>query len=109
MKFVIDAQLPPALADWLRAKGAEAWPVRELGLRDADDGAIWDWAVRSEAVIVTKDRDFAARRAAAGSGPQIVWLRIGNTLNRALSDRLSAAWPTISALLSEGEAVVEIR
>ncbi len=40
MKFLADAQLPPALARWLVEAGCEAQAVREIGLREADDGAI---------------------------------------------------------------------
>ena len=37
-----DAHLSPALAPWLRATFAiEAAPLRELGLRDAEDAAIF--------------------------------------------------------------------
>jgi predicted nuclease of predicted toxin-antitoxin system len=41
VKFLVDAQLPPALARWLTEAGYEAQAVREIGLREADDGAIW--------------------------------------------------------------------
>ena len=35
MRFLVDAQLPPALADWLVERGYEAKAVRDLGLREA--------------------------------------------------------------------------
>jgi predicted nuclease of predicted toxin-antitoxin system len=41
VKFLIDAQLPPALVHWLAEAGCEAQAVREIGLREAGDGAIW--------------------------------------------------------------------
>lgn len=44
MKFVVDAQLPPRLATWLRTKGHHAVALREVGLRDADDPEIWTYA-----------------------------------------------------------------
>jgi predicted nuclease of predicted toxin-antitoxin system len=42
MRFLVDAQLPPSLAHWLGERGFPATPVRELGLRDSDDGSIWN-------------------------------------------------------------------
>ena len=42
MKFIIDAQLPPSLAAALRQLGCEAVAVREIGLREAKDSAIWN-------------------------------------------------------------------
>jgi predicted nuclease of predicted toxin-antitoxin system len=44
VKFLVDAQLPPALALWLCEAGHEAQAVREAGLREAEDGAIWNHA-----------------------------------------------------------------
>jgi predicted nuclease of predicted toxin-antitoxin system len=40
MRFVIDAQLPPALARLLTAHGHTAEHVADIGLRDADDSPI---------------------------------------------------------------------
>ena len=48
MKFLIDAKLPPALAGWLREAGHEASHVEDAGLRDAEDGAIWAHALKTE-------------------------------------------------------------
>ena len=59
MTFLIDAQLPPALADWLILQGHIAQHVDEIGLRNADDVEIWNHALVSGAIIITKDEDFA--------------------------------------------------
>jgi Domain of unknown function (DUF5615) len=59
VRFIIDAQLPPALADFLRRKGHDAAALREIGLRDADDRDIWSRAESDNATIITKDEDFA--------------------------------------------------
>ena len=69
MKFLVDAQLPPALAHWLREGGHEAEHVEDTGLREANDGAIWAHAVQSGAIIVTKDEDFAARSVQDATAP----------------------------------------
>lgn len=63
MTFLVDAQLPPALARWLSGQGHEAHHVEDVGLRDADDGPIWAHALSVGAVILTKDEDFAERAA----------------------------------------------
>jgi predicted nuclease of predicted toxin-antitoxin system len=85
VKFLVDAQLPPALARALREAGYEVQAAGELGLRDAEDDAIWDYALANQAVIVTKDQDFADRLLSSRTAPIIVWLRIGNTSNRVIS------------------------
>jgi len=58
--FLIDAQLPPALASWLIQQGHTAQHVDD-GLRNADDMVIWNHASESGAIVITKDEDFAER------------------------------------------------
>ncbi|WP_217631707.1 DUF5615 family PIN-like protein [Methylomonas sp. LWB] len=59
MIFWVDAQLPPNLADWLRwTFKVEAYALRELGLRDADDLEIFERARQEGIVLISKDSDF---------------------------------------------------
>jgi uncharacterized protein with PIN domain len=59
--FLVDAQLPPALARWLTQQGHVAQHVYDLGLRNAEDLTIWNHASNRGAIIITKDEDFAER------------------------------------------------
>lgn len=77
MNFLVDEQLPPALAVWLRSQGYQATHIHDLGLGAAGDNDIWEVCLRDETIIITKDRDFALRRAVT-NGPRIVWVRLGN-------------------------------
>ncbi len=56
MRFVLDAQLPPALAAWLVAEGHDAVHVFALGLTRAGDATIWQHARETDAIIVTKTK-----------------------------------------------------
>ena len=109
MKFLVDAQLPPSLALWLREAGHDAQAVREVQLRDAEDGAIWRHAQEHGQVIITKDEDFAQRAQTGVAGPVIVWLRIGNTSNAALRAWLVPQLPELVRLIGQGYRVVEVR
>lgn len=109
MKFLIDAQLPPSLAHWLREAGYDAQAVREVGLLAATDSEIWRYAQAQGCVIVTKDEDFAQRAQAGSTGPVIVWLRVGNTSNAALRVWLVPRLPDLVRLLGQGYRVVEVR
>jgi predicted nuclease of predicted toxin-antitoxin system len=68
--FLVDAQLPPALAEASRQAGYQAIHVIDLGMLDATDRQIWDEATSRSAVLVSKDRDFSLRRVAANAGPR---------------------------------------
>ena len=107
MKFLVDAQLPPALAGWLRDRGHEAEHVFEIGMVGATDVEIAARAEQVGAVLVTKDEDFTALRLPDRFG--LLWLRCGNATNRALFAWLEPRWPEIERLLSAGEHFVEAR
>jgi predicted nuclease of predicted toxin-antitoxin system len=109
MRFLVDAQLPPALARWLGEHGCSAAPVRELGLRDSDDGSIWNFADTGGWIVVTKDEDFIARCIGNPDAPAVVWLRIGNCTNRVLFAWLEPLLPEIRNRLSQGEKLIEVR
>lgn len=105
---MIDAQLPPALAERLIALGHEAQHVYRLGLKGVQDRSIWSYAKDSKSVVVTKDEDFVIRRILDGGGPSIVWVRLGNVRTRVLLPKFEAALARIEEALSGQEAVVEL-
>ena len=108
MRFLVDEQLPPALADWLSSVGHEADHVRDLGLSSEPDEAVRKQALLLGAVVVTKDQDFVIAHPGS-SGPPVVWLRIGNARTSALLARCAAVWPDVVAFLEQGQSVVEVR
>ena len=105
--IIVDAQLPPALAKLIAAHGHHAEHVSEIGLRDAEDSPIWDYAVQNDAIIVTKDEDFPHRLRQSKSAPVIVWLRIGNTSRRALLKWFESLLPQMEALIVQGDRLIE--
>jgi predicted nuclease of predicted toxin-antitoxin system len=109
VKFIVDAQLPPSLAAALRQAGYDAEAVREIGLREAKDAVIWEYALKNEGVILTKDDDFAERCLASDLAPVVVWLRIGNATNPALLDWFMPQCPSILARLQAGDRLIEVR
>jgi predicted nuclease of predicted toxin-antitoxin system len=78
MRFLVDAQLSPALARWLAAQGHEAAHVGDLGMQAGSDAAIWDHALANSSAIITKDEDFAQRKVLTENGPVVVWIRLPN-------------------------------
>jgi predicted nuclease of predicted toxin-antitoxin system len=108
MRFLVDAQLPPALARWLAAQGQEAAHVGDLGMQAASDAAIWDHALASSSAIVTKDEDFAQRKVLDGNGPAVVWIRLPNTRRRDLLAWFETVLPDILAALARGETLIEV-
>lgn len=81
MRFVVDANLSPVVADWLRAEGQEAVHVVDIGLLTASDEVILATAAEDDRVIVSADADFAALLALGHlSKPSFVLLRSADHL-----------------------------
>src|SRR5439155_24857559 len=105
----LDAQLPPSAAAWITSTfGIEARAVRDLGLRDAQDPAIFQAARNAGAVVMTKDSDFVEMVRRLGTPPQVLWLTCGNTSNARLREILSRDLPAALARLQGGESLIEI-
>jgi predicted nuclease of predicted toxin-antitoxin system len=95
LKFLIDAQLPPALGFFLKSRGCDTSHVIDLGMGDADDGMFWAYALKNNCALITKDEDFAQRSWRAVEKVPVVWIRIGNCTNRVLIITFSPLLPTI--------------
>ena len=109
VRFLIDAQLPPALARHVATLGHQAEHVGDAGLLTASDARIWDYAAGLGAVLVTKDEDFVTMRALSKhGGPAVIWVRVGNTTKQALIGRFTSAFAAIVAALERGETVIQI-
>ena len=108
MRFLVDAQLPPALVRFLQERGYDAAHVADVGLRDAEDGAIRQYAIRSKTVVLTKDEDFAAHAVWQRQPPIVVWVRVGNCSNRALLAWFEPLLPEVVRRLDAGERLIEI-
>jgi predicted nuclease of predicted toxin-antitoxin system len=78
MKLLFDQNLSPSFPRILSDIHPDSLHVREIGMRDATDTQIWQYAKTSDFVIVSKDSDLQARSLLYGSPPKFNWLRIGN-------------------------------
>jgi predicted nuclease of predicted toxin-antitoxin system len=106
----LDAQLPPAIADWIsKTFNITCTPVRDLGLRDALDKKIFNEAKKAGAVVITKDIDFSILQQRFGPPPKIIWLTCGNTSNKRLKEIFTTNLEKALNLLFAGENMVEIK
>jgi predicted nuclease of predicted toxin-antitoxin system len=109
LRFLVDEQLPQALAGFLREQGHEAEHVRDIALAGSADKVLWNMAIERGMVIVSKDEDFPQRAWLRDPHPQIIWVRWGNVSNPAFLTRFSGAWPLVLKSIEAGESVVELR
>ena len=104
MKLLLDQNLSHKLV----AAVADLFPgsahVRDRGLAEASDQAVWDDARENGFVIVSKDDDFHQRSFLYGAPPKVIWLRVGNCPTSRILDCLRTHVAEITAFEHDGQA-----
>ena len=72
MKFLVDNQLPLALARHLEAKGVSCLHASDVSLTEATDRDIWNYAATNDCVVISKDEDFLHLSIADPTGPALI-------------------------------------
>ena len=109
MKFLVDNQLPPVLAQYLRKRGFDCQHVLETGLGDALDSEICRYAELEERIIISKDEDFFYFAKKRDAKIKVIWVRLGNCRTPALLAAFERSWPNIESCLTTGDRIIEIR
>ena len=104
MHFLVDVQLPIALARMLQQHGHESFHVDDLNMMQTSDRDIYAWAKQNQSVIITKDEDFVILHNADNNPCSLCWIRVGNNL-LAWFERLL---PLIEEKLLAGERLLEL-
>ena len=109
MKFLVDNQLPTALAQYLRQRGCDCQHVLEAGLGDALDSEICRYAELQGRVVISKDEDFFYFAKQRGARIKVIWVRLGNCRTSTLLAAFERSWARIESCLKAGDRIVEIR
>jgi predicted nuclease of predicted toxin-antitoxin system len=73
MRFLIDADLPRSVAGLLQRYGHETTDVRDIGLRDANDPTIAQYAQQHRLGLRTGDFDFSDIRTSLPAPMPALW------------------------------------
>jgi predicted nuclease of predicted toxin-antitoxin system len=102
VKFLVDAQLPVALARNLTQCGHDAIHVSDQMPTTTSDAVIWAFAVKHGCTLITKDEDFVTHIAASPPETPVIWVRLGNCRNAFLLEKMGAQLDKIIALIEDG-------
>jgi predicted nuclease of predicted toxin-antitoxin system len=117
MRLLLDENLSPRLAEFLRLAGYDVVHVRDIALTSAADEVVLSAAVSDRRVLVSADTDFGTLLASTGATlPSVVLLRRASTRRAAeqatlLIDNLPAVEDDLNAgaVVVLGEQVIRIR
>jgi predicted nuclease of predicted toxin-antitoxin system len=100
VKFLIDAQLPPALCPLIESKGHEAIHVSGLPHgKTTKDRDINQISMESQSVVVSKDMDFFYSHIASKRPWKLLLVKTGNIRTVNLCELFEQNWHSIEALL----------
>jgi predicted nuclease of predicted toxin-antitoxin system len=109
MRLLFDQNLSHRLTPALRDLFEDSQHVRLLGLAEADDREIWEYAKQHGFVIVTQDSDYPDWNKFLGAPPKIVWLRCGNATVDQIEKKLRESADRILALETNHDVeIVEV-
>ena len=97
MKLLFDHNLSPRLVDRLADMYSNSQHLFLIGLDQADDLTVWEYARRSEFTIVTRDADFNELSILRGFPPKVIWIRYGNCSTRQIEEILRSHIEDIQA------------
>lgn len=95
MKLLFDQNLSHKLVRQLADLFPESVHVREVGLKEAGDPVVWEYAKNNGLMIVSKDSDFHQRSFLYGYPPKVVWVRLGNCSTAVVERVLRTNFETI--------------
>ena len=88
MKLLFDQNLSFKLCRLLVDVFPDSNQIRLLGMAEADDRNIWEYAKANDFILVSQDADFADMATLYGPPPKVIWLRCGNQATIEIEKRL---------------------
>ena len=98
---MLDQNISYRLLEKLGAIFPGSTQVRLVGMAEADDAQLWQYAKVQGFTIVTKDSDFHERSLMLGFPPKVIWLQCGNTSSGHVLDLLLSNKDTIKGFLKD--------
>jgi predicted nuclease of predicted toxin-antitoxin system len=102
MKYLVDAQLPYKLAEFLRSQECDVVHTDDLPRRErTSDETVARIAEHDKRVVITKDSDFLDSYLVRGIPSKLLLVTTGNITNKALFELFQNHFPTMQRLFAE--------
>jgi len=105
MRFLVDANLSPRVAAWLRSLGHDAAHVFDLDMAAGRDEQILARAAEESRILLTSDLDFGEIQARSSGSGSVVILRLRSHASARVIARLGQALAPATPALENGAIV----
>jgi predicted nuclease of predicted toxin-antitoxin system len=107
VKLLLDENLSDRIISRIGDLFPDSTHIKAVGLKEADDFVVWEWAKKHGFTIVSKDTDFHQRAIVFGHPPKIIWLRVGNCETSLITNLLRSRCHVIRQFIeSESESLL---
>jgi predicted nuclease of predicted toxin-antitoxin system len=101
MKLLFDHNLSPRLVNQLADLFPESTHLYTLGMDQADDREVWNYAQTNGFTIITRDSDYNELLVLRGFPPKVIWIRRGNCSTNEIAAILRSHLADIQTLASD--------
>lgn len=109
MNLLFDQNISPKILKILPKQFSDCQQVRFVGLEDATDFEIFQFAKEHDFAVVTFDSDFVDLNAMHGTPPKIVYLNTGNLTTKNITELLMGNVLRINHYLdNESDDILEL-
>lgn len=106
MKFIVDAQLPYRLKNWLTAQDFDTIHTRDLpAANETEDFSIADIADEENRIVITKDADFLKLYILKRKPKELLMITTGNIVNKELLVLFDRNFETVLKLFNSFSVV----
>jgi predicted nuclease of predicted toxin-antitoxin system len=103
MKLLFDQNLSPRLVKLLDALFPGSTHLDPIGLGEAPDAVVWEFAEDNGFIITSKDSDYLDCLAAFGFPPHVISIRSGNCSTSHVEKLLRTHFDSIQQMVSEDQ------
>jgi predicted nuclease of predicted toxin-antitoxin system len=104
VKLLFDQNLSHRLLSTLQKDYPDSQHVRNVGLEEASDEVVWQYAAQHGFTILTKDADFHQRSFLFGYPPKVIWLRCGNCSTATIEHLLRSRREDVAQFVADRES-----
>ncbi len=101
MKLLFDQNISHQVKDTLLHLYPDSLHVKDLEMSEASDESIWEYAKRSNYLIISKDSDFHQRSFVLGHPPKVIWIKTGNCSTATIISLLIKLHKTITTFAND--------
>ena len=101
-KFLIDVNLPKHFS-YFNSEEFEFVCDLDLSMSDSE---IWNYDLKNDLVIVTKDTDFYSKFLLSNNSPKIIYLAIGNLSLKQLHSYFNTNWSKLSNTIDSNRFII---